>query len=33
MNRGKESAVMQYLLVGFTVWAITYFIIRHTHRK
>ena len=33
MNRGKEYAAMQYLLVGFTVWAITYFIIRHTHRK
>ena len=33
MNRGKENAAMQYLLVGFTVWAVTYFIIRHTHRR
>ena len=33
MNRRKENAAMQYLLVGFTVWVITFFVIRHTHRK
>ena len=33
MNRGKENAGMQYLLIGFTVWVVTFFIIRHTHRK
>ena len=33
MNRKKENAAMQYLLVGFTVWVITFFVIRHTHRK
>ncbi|MFQ9771353.1 MAG: hypothetical protein ACLRX4_07365 [Oscillospiraceae bacterium] len=24
MNRKKENAAMQYLLVGFTVWVITF---------
>ena len=33
MNRKKENAAMQYLLVGFRVWVITFFVIRHTHRK
>ena len=33
MNRKKENAAMQYLLVVFTVWVITFFVIRHTHRK
>ena len=27
MNRRKENAAMQYLLVGFTVWVITFFVI------
>ena len=26
MNRRKENAAMQYLLVGFTVWVITFFL-------
>ena len=33
MNRRKENAAMQYLLVDFTVWVITFFVIRHTRRK
>ena len=33
MNRKKENAAMQYLLVAFTVWVITFFVIRHTRRK
>ena len=33
MNHRKENAAMQYLLVGFTVWVITFLVIRHTHRK
>ncbi len=33
MNHRKENAAMQYLLVGFTVWVITFFVIRHTRRK
>ena len=33
MNRKKENAAMQYLLVAFTVWVITFCVIRHTHRK
>ena len=33
MNRRKENAAMQYLLVGFTGWVITFCVIRHTRRK
>ena len=33
MNHREENAAMQYLLGGFTVWVITFFVIRHTRRK
>ena len=33
MNRRKENAAMQYLLVGFTVWEIKFFVIRNNNRK
>ncbi len=30
---GQGGRLMKYLLVGVTVWIITYLIIRHTHRR